>query len=131
MAEFERKIVEIDQKSKYHEFRYYTEVKKCSKGGYLKGQINVPENVQKIELFLLDKNQNEKHPNSLFVSPENRRGMELRKDMGNPKIQITVKETESDTKLELVIPDYWIAEDSLSSRFVGNVIQRMEFQCSH
>ena len=131
MAEFERKIVEIDQKSKYHEFRYYTEVKKCSKGGYLKGRINVPEIVKKIELFLLDKNQNEQHPNSLFVSPENRRGMELKKYMANAKVQITVKETESDTKLELVVPDYWIAKDSLSSRFVGNVIQRMEFQCSH
>ena len=123
MTEFERKIVEIDQKSKYHEFRYYTEVKKCSKGGYLKGQIIVLEKVQKIELFLLDKNQNEQHPNSLFASPENRRGMELRKDMGSPKIQITVKETKSGTKLELMIPDYWIVEDSLSSRFVGNVIQ--------
>ena len=123
MAEIENKVVEINKK--YHDFKFFSEVTKCSKGGYLEGRINVPEEIHEIQLFLCDKKQEKEHPNSLFVSPSNRRGIVLGNDIGSSKIQIIQKKVESDTKFDLVIPNYWNAEDS--SRFLGNVIQCAEF----
>ena len=61
---------EVVLKSSWHQFRSISELKKESRGGYLEGQIFIPENVSTIRISLATHSaQPESHVNLPFVTP--------------------------------------------------------------
>ena len=74
--------------------QYFIEVKTCSKGNYIQGRISIPEDVDKIEILLSDKNSKD-HPHFLMIFPTNRNGIKLKEPKEDDKrIFIVRKEFE-------------------------------------
>ena len=53
---------------RFHNFKSWSQLAEDSKGGYLKGYIQIPSEVRRVKLALFGKDGNP-HPCLLFVSP--------------------------------------------------------------
>ena len=88
--------------------QYFIEVKTCSKGNYIPGRIYIPEDFDKIEVFLCDKNR-KKHPHFPMILPTNRNGIKLREPKEDEKsIFIVRKEFEGVSTFDVQIPGEFI-----------------------
>jgi hypothetical protein len=88
--------------------QYFIEVKTCSKGNYIQGRISIPEDVDKIEILLSDKNSKD-HPHFLMIFPTNRNGIKLKEPKEDDKrIFIVRKEFEGVSTFDVQIPGEFI-----------------------
>ena len=79
----------------FHNFKSWSQLTEESKGGYLTGNIDVPEGISQIEISLFQHDTFRAHPNLLFLTPF------IRKHSGEKPIDITAQ----DYKVILEIDD--------------------------
>ena len=88
--------------------QYQSEVRICSKGNYIQCQIHIPEDFDRIEIFLSDKDL-KKHPHFPMIFPTNRNGIKLREPKEDENsIFIVRKEFEGVSTFDVQIPGEFI-----------------------
>ena len=89
----------------FHQFFSWSQLTDESKGGYLKGSIQVPIGITKIELALFARDGRNPHPNLLFVTPDIKQTGEKPKEITAHDYKV-ILELKSD-ELHISQLNYW------------------------